>query len=86
MQYKKKIRGEKTHVKLQSGVFPIFVDDNKKLRDEFAMRAMHGMVTAFYSQETHHGWKHKEIAEEAYKLADAMLEEREAANTKSNGQ
>lgn len=47
-------------------------------RDYFAAKAMQAQLTAFWALETHHGWSLDEIAQEAYAMADAMLNAREA--------
>ena len=47
-------------------------DQGMTLRDYFAAKAMHARLTTY--QGTWYGG----VAEEAYKAADAMLEEREA--------
>lgn len=46
------------------------------LRDYFAAKAVQSQLTAFWAMETHHGWSHEEIAQEAYRMADAMITER----------
>ena len=48
------------------------ISDGMTLRDYFAAKAMHARLTTY--QGTWYGG----VAEEAYKAADAMLEEREA--------
>jgi hypothetical protein len=46
---------------------------NMSLRDYFAAKAMEGFLSA---PDT--GWQGGELAEQAYKMADAMLKAREA--------
>ena len=48
------------------------------MRDFFASQAMQAQLTAFWALETHHGWSHDAIAQEAYAMADAMIKAREA--------
>lgn len=47
------------------------------LRDYFAAKAMQAQLTAFWALETHHGWSHAAIAQEAYSVADAMIRARD---------
>lgn len=51
--------------------------EGMSLRDYFAAKEMQAQLTAFWALETYHGWSHSAIAEEAYKMADAMLIARE---------
>jgi hypothetical protein len=49
-------------------------EDGMTLRDWFAGQAINGLVTAFYSVEETIAYK--DIAPQAYRIADAMLEAR----------
>lgn len=51
--------------------FPVAGYQGMTLRDYFAAKAMEGFLAA---PDT--GWLEEEIAEQAYKMADAMLKER----------
>lgn len=69
--------------KIETGdaAFPVSTIDNHtnegmSLRDYFAAKAMHGIVSGFYSMDKAHGWSNQEIATEAFSLADAMIAER----------
>ncbi len=55
-------------------------EEEKRLLDEFAMRAMQGIVGAFYSLVTHHGWTIEDITKESYNIAEKMIEERRKRN------
>ncbi|MES2346286.1 MAG: hypothetical protein V4641_01825 [Pseudomonadota bacterium] len=46
-----------------------------KLRDDFAAKALPGVIAAIMQQECHR-WTSADFAREAYELADAMLAER----------
>ena len=46
------------------------------VRDHFAGLALQALVTGFNSTVDGHNWTHSDFADEAYKMADAMLVER----------
>lgn len=49
------------------------------LRDEFAMAALNATIIGLNSiveNYEHHGWSDQELANESYRIADAMLKER----------
>jgi hypothetical protein len=50
------------------------IQDGMSLRDYFAGQAINGLVTAFYSVDETIAYE--DIAPQAYRIADAMLEAR----------
>ena len=56
------------------------------LRDQLAMALSQGTVAAFWSGQAYPaGWGYKEVFEETYKAADAMLTARQSSQENSNG-
>lgn len=50
--------------------------DGMTLRDYFATKAMAALLCGFNSSPEAHNWTHNDFADDAYKMADAMLAER----------
>ena len=73
----------------QESAFPVVGQEDKNdnpityaqtgmtLRDYFAAKAMHSYIGFLTHAEVHISQHYKEMAEEAYRIADAMIAERD---------
>ena len=75
------IKGEEERMRISDDriknlLFQLNNEETKKLRDEFAMSALNGLVSRLYSSEDLNGWNRTNLVGESYAIADEMLKQR----------